>query len=593
MDKQVIIMKSPNYLICVLALSVILSDVLIAQLCPFGVGINAIHDGDFGSGSRNLLLGDPNIAPGYIYSTTAPPADGYYVIANNTTDWGDFAADAWINIGDNSTDPNGYMMVVNASYDPGAFFRRRLDVCAASTYEFSVDVINLIKPESNLQIQPQLEFLVDNQVYYTSDLLPQDSTWYTFGFSFMTGDMTESVLLEIRNLAPGGLGNDLALDNLQFAICGPNLELHSSGLACDNDPLIIEVTMSGGSFDQPQYQWLYSPDARIWENIDGAIASTYSTVDADPGHYRVMVSEFGNIESLSCRLLSPTVLVHPAPSLDTTHIMMTSCSLPQVQVMDSVITTFGHHLIHGLSRRGCDSIVVLSIDQEGNDYVLIEDSICAGESYQGVMHTTPFHRLDTTIDGSGCIHVQELMLWVGNPKIDHLRETYYLVEGEAVSIAPVIGSSGLSYTLDWTWEGVILCHDCPVFEFYPEQSGTLTVHVTTAQGCQSSKSTQIVVTYDYGSIYLPTAFSPNNDGINDIFYPLSERSQPIRSLRIYDRWGKTLYERTNFSSNDAAIGWDGTFNGKVVDNQIYVWHIVFDDIFGQPVQEKGEVQVIR
>ena len=93
----------------------------VAQICEGNLGENIFTDGDFGSGTDNILAVNPMIAPGYFYQTVPPPNDGSYTITNNTTEWGSFAAIAWANIGDNSDDSNGYMMVVNADYDPGLF----------------------------------------------------------------------------------------------------------------------------------------------------------------------------------------------------------------------------------------------------------------------------------------------------------------------------------------------------------------------------------------------------------------------------------------------------------------------------------------
>jgi len=83
-----------------------------SQLCDGNLGENIFLDGDFGSGEANILLTNPQIAPGYGYATNPPPYDGNDTITNNTTTWGEFANN-WLNITDNSDDPNGYMMVVS------------------------------------------------------------------------------------------------------------------------------------------------------------------------------------------------------------------------------------------------------------------------------------------------------------------------------------------------------------------------------------------------------------------------------------------------------------------------------------------------
>jgi len=109
------------------------------QICQGSLGINIFQEGDFGKGNSNVLQVDPQIAPGYKYHKNPPPNDGYYSIANNTSSWGSFANTYWVNVGDNSADPKGYMMVVNASYDPGLFYRQEVDgLCDNTLYVFSL-----------------------------------------------------------------------------------------------------------------------------------------------------------------------------------------------------------------------------------------------------------------------------------------------------------------------------------------------------------------------------------------------------------------------------------------------------------------------
>jgi len=99
---------------------------LFAQACDGNLGENIFEEGDFGSGANNILLPDPMIAPGYAYNASPPPVDGLYVITNNTGAWSGLFT-TWLNIRDNSSDPNGYMMVVNASFEPGSFYEQQVD----------------------------------------------------------------------------------------------------------------------------------------------------------------------------------------------------------------------------------------------------------------------------------------------------------------------------------------------------------------------------------------------------------------------------------------------------------------------------------
>ena len=116
-----------------------------AQTCTGNLGENIFEDGEFGAGRPNISLDFQNIAPGYNFTTDVPPNDVSFTITNNTTFWGSFAAENWIDITDNSPDPDGYMMVVNASFEPSLFYDQTIEgLCENTLYEFSADLINLI-----------------------------------------------------------------------------------------------------------------------------------------------------------------------------------------------------------------------------------------------------------------------------------------------------------------------------------------------------------------------------------------------------------------------------------------------------------------
>jgi len=230
--------------------------VLYSQDCNGNLGDNIFADGDFGIGGQNLVLTDPMIAPGYQYTTVVPPFDGQYVITNGTQFWPNLY-DSWLMIGDNSPNTSGYMMVVNADFEPGDFFSRTVDgLCPGTTYNFSADVINLIRTGTPDHIDPNVSFLLDGQVVITTGDIPKNQQWMTFVHTFTTGPTQEQVELTLRNNAPGGNGNDLALDNIKFEPCGPDMfvETNPPGRLCvDADSLILIATVdaSGPAF----YQW--------------------------------------------------------------------------------------------------------------------------------------------------------------------------------------------------------------------------------------------------------------------------------------------------------------------------------------------------
>jgi len=94
-------------------------------------------------------------------------------------------------------------------------------------------------------------------------------------------------------------------------------------------------------------------------------------------------------------------------------------------------------------------------------------------------------------------------------------------------------------------------------------------------------------------IYIPNAFSPNNDNINDFFkiYPHPGFMGQLNTLGIYNRWGALMYQVDNFDSE--STGWDGTFKGQVLEVGVYVYFVdlVHDD--GTKEVIKGNVTLMR
>ena len=123
---------------------------------------------------------------------------------------------------------------------------------------------------------------------------------------------------------------------------------------------------------------------------------------------------------------------------------------------------------------------------------------------------------------------------------------------------------------------------------YPYYSGTyiLQLIVTTNHDCRDTIYTDIQVQDQY-TFYAPTAFSPDNDGINDYFRVYGKNINNDFNLLIYDRWGEMIFE-----SFDIKETWDGKIN-NYVKNGVYAWYCIFKDHLGVEHVEVGAVTVIR
>ncbi len=113
------------------------------------------------------------------------------------------------------------------------------------------------------------------------------------------------------------------------------------------------------------------------------------------------------------------------------------------------------------------------------------------------------------------------------------------------------------------------------------------VKVTTSVGCTGT-DTVVVKALAVSDILVPNAFSPNNDGHNDVLRPIIPGIRTFKYFTIFDRWGRQV-----FTSSNASVGWDGTVNGRVLETGVYVWMAMGVDIGGKVVQRKGTVILVK
>lgn len=113
------------------------------------------------------------------------------------------------------------------------------------------------------------------------------------------------------------------------------------------------------------------------------------------------------------------------------------------------------------------------------------------------------------------------------------------------------------------------------------------VTATTPAGCQAVDDVLIKV-YKGPDIYVPSAFTPNNDGLNDRLGPIPVGIKEFKYFRVFNRWGQVI-----FSSNDPSKTWDGKVNGLPQPTSTFVWMAEAIDYKGILITRKGVVTVIR
>ncbi|MBY0476927.1 MAG: T9SS type A sorting domain-containing protein [Chitinophagaceae bacterium] len=290
-------------------------------LCVNATGSNSVNagSGDFGSGTTHNGT-NPGTVPDYnfVSLTTGNPGDGNYSVIKNVSpsqSTNQFIQrpesaslnrvfGVWDIIGDhtNAADPNagnppsasgsngGYMLAVNAAYRLGVANNQNISgLCEDTYYEFSAWFRNICKrcgidsmgrgasgvsvPAGYLElpvndssgVKPNLTFQINGVDYYNSGNLDYVGTWGQWvkkGFVFRTAPGQTSLTISIKNNAPGGGGNDWAMDDISFASCLPGLDMKPgpSPSYCQNAQVSLSAIVSTYYNNYLYYQWERSTD---------------------------------------------------------------------------------------------------------------------------------------------------------------------------------------------------------------------------------------------------------------------------------------------------------------------------------------------
>ncbi len=116
---------------------------------------------------------------------------------------------------------------------------------------------------------------------------------------------------------------------------------------------------------------------------------------------------------------------------------------------------------------------------------------------------------------------------------------------------------------------------------------TYILSVQNDEGCEAKDTIKIKV-YEHLEIYVPSAFTPNGDGRNDVLHIVAPGLKQLFYFRIYNRWGQTVFE-----TKDPLKGWDGRINGQLPETGVYVWIMKGVNYLDDLVERKGTVTLIR
>jgi gliding motility-associated-like protein len=161
------------------------------------------------------------------------------------------------------------------------------------------------------------------------------------------------------------------------------------------------------------------------------------------------------------------------------------------------------------------------------------------------------------------------------------------------TITPVYGQDAVKW--NWVPADSLSCSDCPNPVFVSRTDKTYLVYVSNSLGCTSVDTVTVRVFCDGASVTMPNAFTPNNDGHNDLYY-VRGQGFSVKRFIIYNRLGQEVFHKENFLPNDRSYGWDGTMNGAAISEAagfVYLLEVACFNSGYEPMVMKGTVLLIR
>ena len=391
----------------------------------------------------------------------------------------------------------------------------------------------------------------------------------------------------------------------------------STATVCANTAIIFTDT-SSAKMQRPIVSW-------IWDYGDGA-----NSAIENPGHFYTSPGSF----------LSKLIITSPGGCMDGANQVIcrgqitdlsasgadsyqwrslaghscSDCSSPKANPLENAV-----YFVTGKNQFGCSSTDSMAIAVKQPIFLHISqgDTLCEGESMK--FHATgaelyqwsPSAGLDNTSgpDPVATPAVSTLYQVIGYDDANCFSDTAFVKTivflypqvnaGEDKTIA-VGTSSPLKAiisddvtSINWKPPTGLSCSSCVDPVASPRRTTAYSAEVINKGGCLTRDELTIFVFCDNGNFFLPNTFSPNGDGINDVFFPRGNGVFTVKTLRIFNRWGEVVFEKMDFNPNDIGKGWDGSSNKRPAPQDVYVYSIDLICENQAVINYKGNVALIR
>jgi gliding motility-associated-like protein len=246
---------------------------------------------------------------------------------------------------------------------------------------------------------------------------------------------------------------------------------------------------------------------------------------------------------------------------------------------------------------GADDGVIIIESVNGGQlpyrYALDEDSTSVVPIFSGL---SPGSYQLSVIDQNGCSSQTTVSIAEPGP-INAILTTDLqadeLEPGQAVTLQLNVNPNTVIDTILWRPEG-IASGNVQSVTLFPQTSGSYSATVVDVKGCRDQDDINIIVRKSY-PVYIPNAFSPNSDGVNDVLFiqAADGRVKSVRRFMIVSRWGETVFSVEEARVNDPSQGWDGKFRGELLDPAVFTYYAELEFNDGEIVRLTGDVTLLK
>lgn len=442
----------------------------------------------------------------------------------------------------------------------------------------------------------------------------------------------------VINIGPESCPDTVTLDH-KILVKGPDLNFTAPTNVCFRTP--FEVTNNSKPYIPADsirlWYWnfgenmvndtIYQPMPYLNKRTGGFQATLYAydikgCSDSLVHNYTVnrlpFLHVFNNIDTICLGQEDTLAAIH------SDHIWWTPANFLSCQDCDTVIakpTTTTKYFATATNRFNCavqDSVTVKVYGPFNASASVNNNSICEKESVQlnvtpaiGKVTWSPAGSLSnphiynpvatpgqstsysvTLSDSVGCFSsTSSVDITVKTlPTVDAGPDMAYPYQS-SFSFAPVYSTNIVNY--NWTPVTSLNCRSCAVPNGIVEKTQMYSVTVVSDSGCVAKDSVLISISCNADNLLMPGAFTPNDDMLNDFYYPLTRGISLVKRFGIYNRFGQLVYEVMNFAPNIKSYGWDGKFHGQrqQQDTYVYVLDAVCD--LGKLVHKQGTFLLLR